>query len=143
MTIDNVIQGVVDAVNSAFGSITIYTESVKQDLATPAAIIRCLSSSQGRDLGRRFKKSVPVVVQYIPANTDDVNLELNAASDALHAALVDIEVSGRIFHGHDLSGVIANDVLTYEATYDGFLLDEQTETDMATVAIDIDATDEV
>lgn len=137
MTIEQVTQGVVNALYVGLSNTKIYIESVKQDLDTPCVLVKCLNPSQGRELGRRYLKSLQYAVQYFP-NTDNINSECNAVCDSLFGALEEIEVDGRVIHGLNMSGSVTDEVLTFTVTYDVFIIKEEiAEDDMASLNVDV------
>lgn len=135
MTIANIIQGVVNALYEGFSGITIYTESVMQDLQTPCVLVRCLEPSQARDLDIRYIKSCPLAVQYISEH--NTNEECNAASEVMFEALEDITVNDRILHGRDLQATTSDGVVTFTVRYDVFLMKTVETDEMETCDVDM------
>lgn len=130
MTIGAITSAVSTAVYNAFGDdYEIYTDRVTQGLHEPCFLISCLSGTRGVDLGRRYARTAQFSVQYFPKVEGD-SAEINSAMEKLLEALETIEIDGRPLHGRDITGTPHDGMLTVTASYDGFVLREETLPDM-------------
>ena len=130
MTIGTITSAVSTAVHNAFGEeYEIYTDRVTQGLHEPCFLVSCLSGTRGVDLGRRYSRTAQFSVQYFPRVEGD-SAEINDALERLLEALETIETDGRLLHGKDITGTPHDGMLTVTASYDGFVLREETLPDM-------------
>lgn len=133
MTIGAITSAVSTAVYNAFGDgYEIYTDKVTQGLREPCFLIRCLNGAKNVDLGRRYKRETQISVQYFPKVEGD-SAEINDVLERLLEALETIEVDGRLLHGKDITGTPHDGMLTVTASYDGFVLHEEEQTEMQSV----------
>lgn len=133
MTIGAITSAVSTAVYNAFGDgYEIYTDKVTQGLREPCFLIRCLNGAKNVDLGRRYKRETQISVQYFPKVEGD-STEINSAFEKLLEALEAIEADGCLLHGKDITGTPHDGMLTVTASYDGFVLHEEEQTEMQSV----------
>ncbi len=71
-------------------------------------------------------------MQYFPRVEGD-SAEINDVLERLLEALETIEVDGRLLHGKDITGTPHDGMLTVTASYDGFVLHEEEQTEMQSV----------
>lgn len=139
MTIGAITSAVSTAVYNAFGDgYEIYTDRVTQGLHEPCFLISCLSGTRGVDLGRRYARTAQFSVQYFPKVEGD-SAEINSAFEKLLEALEVIEADGRLLHGKDITGTPHDGMLTVTASYDGFVLREEEQTEMQSVTTQTNA----
>lgn len=130
MTIGAITSAVSTAVYNAFGDdYEIYTDRVTQGLHEPCFLVSCLSDTRGVDLGRRYSRTAQFSVQYFPKVEGD-STEINEVLERLLEALETIEADGHLLHGKDITGTPHDGMLTVTASYDGFVLREETLPDM-------------
>lgn len=123
MTIENVIQGIIDAIHERFTTKKIYTEPVSQMLETSSFFVKCLNPAQNIDYWKRYKKNHQFSVQYIPAEADLYSYaECNAIADELFDCLANISVSNKVLHGSNLQSQITDGVLTFTVDYNIFVM---------------------
>lgn len=133
MTIGAITSAVSTAVYNAFGDgYEIYTDRVTQGLHEPCFLVSCLSGTRGIDLGRRYARTAQFSVQYFPKIEGD-SAENNSAFEKLLEALEAIEADGCLLHGKDITGTPHDGMLTVTASYDGFVLHEEEQTEMQSV----------
>lgn len=133
MNVGAITSAVSTAVYNAFGDgYEIYTDKVTQGLHEPCFLIRCLNGAKNVDLGRRYKRETQISVQYFPKAEGDC-AEIADALERLLEALETIEVDGRLLHGKDITGTPHDGMLTVTASYDGFVLHEEEQTEMQSV----------
>lgn len=136
MTIQQIIDGVCEALYTAFGdSYTIYTEPVEQNLEEGAFLVRCLNPTKNLDITRRYRRTNAFAIQYIPFS-DEPESEIYSVLETMFDCLQDITANGDLIHGNDLDGEIADGILTFTVSYDCFELTEKIETDMGEYALD-------
>lgn len=139
MTIGAIASAVSTAVYNAFGDeYEIYTDRVTQGLHEPCFLISCLSGTRGVDLGRRYARAAQFSVQYFPKVEGD-SAEINSAFEKLLEALEAIEADGCLLHGKDITGTPHDGMLTVTASYDGFVLREEEQTEMQSVTTQTNA----
>lgn len=139
MTIGAITSAVSTAVYNAFGDeYEIYTDRVTQGLHEPCFLISCLSGTRGVDLGRRYARAAQFSVQYFPKVEGD-SAEINSAFEKLLEALEAIEADGCLLHGKDITGTPHDGMLTATASYDGFVLREEEQTEMQSVTTQTNA----
>lgn len=139
MTIGAITSAVSTAVYNAFGDeYEIYTDRVTQGLHEPCFLISCLSGTHGVDLGRRYARAAQFSVQYFPKVEGD-SAEINSAFEKLLEALEAIEADGCLLHGKDITGTPHDGMLTVTASYDGFVLREEEQTEMQSVTTQTNA----
>lgn len=130
MTIQNLTDAIAEALFQEFGSdYEIYTESVEQGLIEPCFLIRCLNPTKNVHLGKVYKRTNLFSIQYFPSTTDAI-AECTSVLERLFECLESIKLSGKPIHGTELHGEITDGVLNFTANYDGFVLKEETKTNM-------------
>ena len=130
MTIGAIASALSTAIYNAFGDdYEIYTDRVTQGLHEPCFLVSCLSGTRGVDLGRRYSRTAQFSVQYFPKVEGD-SAEINDALERLLETLETIEIDGCLLYGKDITGTPHDGMLTVTASYDGFVLREETLPDM-------------
>lgn len=139
MTINDFIKAIAEALFNEFGaSYDIYTEQVQQNLKTPCFLIRTLEFENNVDLGSRYRRINPFVIQYIPESQKAHN-ECLLVMGRLFDCLKDVVVSGKIIHGFDLHGSITDGILTFTVNYNDFILDIPSEVGMGSLEVKTEA----
>lgn len=139
MTIGAITSAVSTAVYNAFGDdYEIYTDRVTQGLHEPCFLVSCLSGMRGVDLGRRYSRTAQFSVQYFPRVEGD-STEINEVLERLLETLETIEADGCLLHGKDITGTPHDGMLTVTASYDGFVLREETLPDMDSLSTQTNA----
>ena len=124
MTIQNIIDGIAEALIQEFGAdYDIHADKIEQGLKSKSFIIRCLNPTVNRHLGQRYLRTNQFSVQYIPSDANPI-AECVDAMERLFACLEDIVVLNRIVHGTELQGAVTDDVLTFTVNYDAFVRKE-------------------
>lgn len=125
MTIQNIIDGIAEALFQEFGSnYEIYTTKVEQGLNEPCFLVRCLNPTKNRSIGVRHLRTNQFAVQYFPADHSDPVGECYFALERLFDCLRDVVVLGKPVHGADLNGEIVDGVLTFTVNYDAFVFEQ-------------------
>ena len=139
MNVGAITSAVSTAVYNAYGEGNeIYTDRVTQGLQEPCFLVSCLSGTRGVDLGRRYARTSQFSVQYFPRVEGD-SAEINDVLERLLEALETIEVDGRLLHGKDITCTPHDGMLTVTASYDGFVLHEEEQTEMQSVTTQTNA----
>ncbi|MBP1582174.1 MAG: hypothetical protein J6A26_07245 [Oscillospiraceae bacterium] len=131
MTIQNCFDGIIEALYQEFGAgYEIYIESVEQGLKEPCFLLSCLSHERELHVSRLYERSNLFSIQYFPS-TINKQEEFAAVSERLYDCLEYITVAGRLLRGQDLKGEPSDDILTFTARYDLFVLKQQEKTMMS------------
>jgi len=130
MTIKELIDAIAEALFQEFKSgYEIYTEKVDQGLKEPCFLIRCLNPTKNIHLGSVYKRTNLFTIQYFPS-TLEANEECASVLERLFECLEYVTVSNKKVRGTDLHGEVTNGVLTFMVNYDGFVLKQESKTNM-------------
>lgn len=139
MTIQNIIDGICEALNGAFGSdYELHTEAVEQGLKEPCFLIRCISPTKVIHLGRRYLRTNQFAIQFFPKSTLEPLQECQTVLETMFDCLESVKVSGRIVHGSDVTSTFTDGVLTFTVNYNAFVLKEEVLAMMEDLSIKFD-----
>jgi len=135
--IDDILQGIVNALFSAFGaSYKIYTERVEQGLQEPCFFVQCLNPAFNLDLGRRYKSTQQFCIQYFP-QVQNSKSECISIMQTLFDCLENITVNQKVLHSTNLNAQFTDGIVNCFVNYDVFLLKTATtEVAMQTVSVE-------
>lgn len=126
VTLNNVIDGIVAALNTEFGdSYEIYTEDVQQYLTEPCFSIVLVKPSQKQFLGKRYFRKHFFCIHYFPQSKDEAKSECFDVEDRLMDCLEYIEVDGDVVRGTEMEGEMADGVLNFMVSYNMFVTKEE------------------
>lgn len=115
---EDIIKAICAAIYSEFGEeYTIYTEAVAQDVQTPCFFVICTQPKLNRYMDNEYYQEIPVVVQYLPENTDNYRCECNDVFEQLSLNLDTISFEDSCVHGTDTRGEIIDGVLNFFVDY--------------------------
>ena len=136
ITLNNVTDGIVAALNTEFGdSYEIYTEDVQQYLTEPCFSIVLVRPSQKQFLGKRYIRKHFFCIHYFPQSKDEAKYECNDVSDRLMDCLEYIEVDGDVVRGTEMESNVEDGVLNFFVNYNMFVTKEaEGEPAMETIA---------
>ncbi|BFH65070.1 MULTISPECIES: phage tail terminator family protein [Paenibacillus] len=115
VTYNDVRNAVHAALNAAFPQVPISGEEIKQDLDPPRFFVRFLEPSHKQELGQRYRREHPFVVQYF--STERGNEDMYAMAEELTTALKWIDIGGRRWPGKGMYFKITEEVLHFFVTY--------------------------
>ncbi|MFK4171047.1 DUF6838 family protein [Paenibacillus lautus] len=115
VTFNDVRYAVQAALDTAFPSIPISGEEIKQHLDPPRFFVRLLKPAHTQELGRRYRRDHPFVVRYFaPERSND---DMYDMAEQLTDALKWITVGGRNWPGRGMDFQIIDEVLHFFVTY--------------------------
>lgn len=115
---EDIIKAVCAAIYSQFGNgYTIYTEAVAQDAQTPCFFVICTQPKLNRYMSDEYYQEIPIVVQYLPQNTENYRSECEDVFERLSLNLDTISFEGSCVHGADTHGEIIDGVLNFFVDY--------------------------
>jgi hypothetical protein len=116
---EEIIQAVCAAIYGEFGEgYTLYTEAVAQDAAVPCFFVICTQSRLNRVMGDLYHKETPLVIQYLPKDTENYRSECEDASERLFLTLDQIPFKDGYINGTELRAEIIDGVLNFFVNYD-------------------------
>lgn len=118
--LNELMDGIVQALKAAFPDVTVYDENVEQDLPIPSFSVRLISSSQALFRGQRYLKKDTVNVVYFPPE-EDRNRDCNAVKEALFQVLEYITAGDDPLRGCDMEAHVEDGVLSFVVSYHYFV----------------------
>ena len=116
---EDIIKAVCTAIYGEFGEgYTLYTEAVAQDAAVPCFFVICTQSRLNRVMGDLYHKETPLVIQYLPEDTENYRSECEDVSERLFLTLDQIPFKGGYINGTELRAEIIDGVLNFFVNYD-------------------------
>lgn len=114
-----IIKAVCAAIYSEFGEgYTIYTEAVAQNAQVPCFFVICTQPKLNRWMCSEYYQEIPIVVQYLPQNTENYRSECEDVFERLSLNLDTISFEDSCVHGTDTRGEIIDGVLNFYVDYD-------------------------
>lgn len=116
---EDIIKAVCAAIYSEFGEeYTIYTEAAAQNTQVPCFFVICTQPKLNRYMDNEYYQEIPIVVQYLPQNTENYRSECEDAFERLSLNLDTISFEDSCVHGTDTRGEIIDGVLNFFVNYD-------------------------
>lgn len=135
--VDEILDGISIKLNQVFGEdYEIYADTdVVQGLKEPCFFISVLQSVQTAQLGTRFFRKYPFVVQYFPEN-DGCNSELHRVGTELFTVLEYITLPDTwALRGTDMNYETVDGVLQFKVVYTVFFRIEELKDKIETVSV--------
>lgn len=131
MTTEQLIDGVVGAIYKEFGeSYPIYTENNEQGMDEPCFLVTAINPQKNRFLGRRYRRTVTLNVNYFPTSpakvTDEsaARKEMNDAAERLFDCLEIITANGHKIKGFNQGYTVSDGVLVYTLDFDYYEIEK-------------------
>lgn len=118
ITVNIVRDGMVGAIKEAFPDRKVYDEEIKQGLRPPAFFIKLLSTSQDREIGRRYMRTHLFDVHYFT----DTNEDGHAIAETLYDILENIVVPDGKIRGTGMNHEVVGDILHFFVDYNVHVL---------------------
>lgn len=119
VTVNNIIDGICEAINNEFGDdYEIYTEVVEQGLKNPCFTVSCVRTDITQRLGNRYKRTNLFCVYYFPSDNIEKRLPAQDVKERLYNALEYITVDNDLTRGTKMDGTIVDNVLVFMVNYD-------------------------
>lgn len=117
--LEDILIGITQALDAEFKNMNIYTDDIEQGLDTPCFLVTDLISTEEQELGNRYNRSYPFMIQYFPQDKK-YRIECGRVKDRLFNCLEYIMVAGDTTRGTEMSGRVddSNGILNFEVTYD-------------------------
>lgn len=125
---NEVVNGVIAAIKTAFPSIPIYDNQVDQGIEEPSFSVRCVVPKQNLYRGKRYLKSHFMEIVYFPPKTDSYT-NCNDVADTLFTCLEYIQAGEDLIRGKNMEAHYDDDrTLIFTLNYDYFVIrtDDQT-----------------
>ena len=109
------IQGIAEKLRTVYkeGDVAIYSERMEQGAVPPCFFILPLDPSEKRLLGRRYLRSYPFVLLYLPQEGVGENSEMEAVAETLFTLMEIIETSEGAIRGTEARYEIADGTLSF------------------------------
>jgi hypothetical protein len=104
--------GVNQALDAAFTSFNIYGEGIKQDFQEPCFFVKILSSSQDKEIHRRYKRNLSFDIHYF-SDKEDINSDCNNVADTLFEVLEYVTVGNNLYRSSNLNSEVVDGVLHF------------------------------
>lgn len=111
-TINDLRTGINQVLDTRFPNITIYGEEIKQGFEEPCFFIKILSSSQDKEIDKRYKKNISFDIHYF-SDKEDVNSNCNDMVDRLYELLEYIPIGNKIYGSTKASHEVVDGVLHF------------------------------
>lgn len=116
---EDIIKAVCAAIYSEFGEgYTIYTEAVAQNAQVPCFFVICTQPKLNHWMCSEYYQEIPIVVQYLPQNTENYRSECEDVFERLSLNLDTISFEDSCVHGTDTRGEIIDGVLNFYVDYE-------------------------
>jgi hypothetical protein len=113
ITVNDIRDGVISALDALYPSINIYGEEVKQGLEEPRFFVKVLTAGQNREVNRRYKRMHSFDVHYF----SQANEDKHGVAENLYAGLEYIQAAGMPFRGTAMRYEIIDRVLHFFVDY--------------------------
>lgn len=133
-----IIEAVSITLNRVFGDdYEIHMEEIRQDLKEPCFFISCLNPTNELFLGRRYRRTNQICIQYFP-QTEEKQRECNDVAEKLFGCLEYVTLRGaqRPVRGTKMRYEVVDDILNFFVNYDGFVCREAQQTPMEELETD-------
>ena len=122
----DIIKAVCAAIYGEFGEgYTLYTEAVEQNALTPCFFVICTQTEIHPYLENRYYKRIPLVIQYLPENTENYRSECQEAAERLFLTLDQIPFEDGYINGTGMKAEIVDGVLNLYVDYDMFVYKQE------------------
>lgn len=121
ITINDVREGVIGALNAKFPAVPIYGEAIKQGFTEPCFFVKLLQGAQDRELERRYKRHHSFDLHYFAGT----NAELHATAERLYACLEYIDVGGALCRAAGMTHEVVDGVLHFFVQYGFHVMGER------------------
>lgn len=112
--VNEIVNGISNAIYSEFPNVSIYTESVEQGLSKPCFFIFPLNPSESPLIDNRAIRKIPFVIQYLTKNES----EIHSVAENLFSTLRRIELlDGNQINGLNLKYEMKDGVLHFFVEY--------------------------
>lgn len=116
--VNDIIDGISNALYEAFPDHAIYSETIKQGLKEPCFFILPLNPSESPLLGVRAVRTIPLDVHYFPPEKGPKNKTMGIVASKLYGVLKRVKLlNGDLLNGFDLNYEIVDDVLHFFVTF--------------------------
>lgn len=122
-TINDLKIGINHTLDAKFPDINIYGEEIKQGFNEPCFFIKILSSSQNKEINRRYKKNVSFDVHYF-SDKEDINSDYNDMSDKLYEMLEYIPIGNSLYRAVGMTHEVVDGVLHFFLQFNFHVLKE-------------------
>ncbi|MNV23495.1 hypothetical protein D3C71_1145080 [compost metagenome] len=112
ITVDKILGGVILALSNLFPGRDVYAEKIPQGFEAPCFFVKLLTGSQGKELGRRFRRSHAFDIHFFPVG-QDYNKEGHRMADRLYEGLLSIPIEGALYRVTNTSHEVVDDVLHF------------------------------
>lgn len=121
ITVNDVRDGVIRTLDTAFSDIPIQGENISQGLQEPYFYVKLLSMGQAREVNRRYLRAHLFDIHYFAGT----NRERHAMAEQLYDILRRINVGTGSAGGRGLRHEIVDDILHFFVSYDFHVIDDE------------------
>lgn len=114
VSINSLRDGVIVALKSAYPSVKVYGEEIKQGLVGPCFFVKILTAEQDREVDRRYLRQHSFDVHYFSKTNED----MHNVAEILYASLEYISADGKLYRGQRMRNEIVDGVLHFFVDYD-------------------------
>lgn len=114
VTVNDVRDGVIAALDSLYPDVNIHDEEIEQGLVEPRFFVKLLTGGHAQVLGRRYKRSHAFDVHYFSKTNED----RHAVAEKLYKGLEHIPVAAGTVRGIRMQHEIIDGVLHFFVDYD-------------------------
>lgn len=130
VTVNDVRNGVIAALDALFPTVKIHGEKIKQGITGPRFFVKLLTTGQFRGINRRYRRGHSFNIRYFGQS----NEEFHTTAETLYNGIEYINVPGGSVRGTNMQHEIVDDVLHFFVDYDFYVIREKTrETKMKTL----------
>ena len=99
---------------------TIYTENVEQGLNRPCFFIYCKDYKDERYRGNRYKVNADIVIEYLPAEEENINADVNSIIEDLYDITEYINIDDNLLQGNNRLVENAENCVIFNVSYGFF-----------------------
>ena len=137
---NEVIDGIVAALNAEFDPIPVYTEEVEQGLVEPSFSVRCINDKFSHFRGDRYFRESLFEILYFPPEDSRKN-NSNGVVQRLFLCLEYIRAGNDILRGTKMDSHMEDGVIIFTLHYDYFVIRTSDGDKMETLTVRINGTD--
>lgn len=117
ITVNDVLNGVTQALAEHFPDIPRYGEEIEQGVEPPFFFVKLFPATQTRELGRRYYRIHAFDIHYFPDPAQEINEAANDMAEKLYGMLEYLPVGSELCRGSQMRHEIAEGVMHFFVNY--------------------------
>ena len=122
-SINNLKTAINQALNSEFPNTTICDEDIKQGFEKPCFFIKVLSSTQKKEINRRYRKAIYFDINYFP-DEENINNNFSNMADKLYEVFEYVKVNNNLYRASEMEHKVIDGVLHFFFKFNYYVFKE-------------------